>query len=120
MPRRIDLFPYLARRCDLVPDYEVAQQFYITREALLEILRALLGPEPMPAEASGKFWFKKQLLPLWQSWAREARDEDVGRAAEIIRRHDGALRIPEFAHLENDDARSFLISVFVRRRRYDA
>jgi hypothetical protein len=115
--RQIDLFPYLIKKSDLVPDFKVAQIFSLPRDALLEILKARLGPEPMPAEASRKFWFLKQLLPCWQSWARTASDEDVGRVAEIIRRHDRALRIPEFAHLENDDARSFLISVFVRRRR---
>lgn len=114
---KIDLFQYLVRSRKLMVDHDVARRFYIPREALIEILREGLGPEPMPAEASGRFWFSKGLLPCWKSWVREASDEDVSRTAEIIQRHDSGQRIPEYSAYCNDDPRSFLATVFGRRCR---
>lgn len=116
--RQTDLFPYLACRRDPIVDSRVASRFNIERAALVEIVREQIGPDAfMPAEASGHFWFSNISLLAWESWPKTACEEEIIRAAEIIRKHDQARRIREYASWDNEEARSFLVHVFKRKWR---
>lgn len=116
--REIDLYQYLANRRELLVDLEFARRLHIEGDALVEIVGAGIGPDAlMPAEASGRFWFDKATLSNWRAWPWKASAEDIELAAEIVRKHDRALRIREYAAYDDDDARSFLIFAFERKRR---
>ncbi|RUW93518.1 hypothetical protein [Mesorhizobium sp. M7A.F.Ca.US.010.02.1.1] len=113
----IDLFPYLAKyERHLMVDYKVALKLHITKQALIELVQAGLGPKPHPAFASGHYWFSKAFVPSWKSWAaREAGDDDIRQAADIILKDDRTRRIREFEHYDNADPRRFLTTLFSRK-----
>ncbi|MES0059520.1 hypothetical protein NKJ86_04890 [Mesorhizobium sp. M0025] len=113
----IDLYPYLAKyERALMIDIEVALKLHIPRDALIEIVEAGLGPRPHPAFASGHYWFSKAFVPSWKSWAaREASDDDIRQAADIVLKDDRARRIREFQAQDNDDPRRFLTTLFSRK-----
>ena len=97
-------------------DHAVALKLHIPREALIELVRAGLGPKPHPAFASGRYWFLKELVPSWKFWAaREASDDDIKHAADIILKDDRTRRIREFQAHDNDDSRRFLTALFSRK-----
>ncbi|MCF6115997.1 hypothetical protein L2449_03540 [Mesorhizobium muleiense] len=113
----IDLYSYLARyERHLMVDSKAALKLHIPRDALIELVQAGLGPRPHPAYASDHYWFPKAFVPSWKSWAaREASDEEIRRAADIILKDDRARRIREFAHYDDADPRTFLTTVFSRK-----
>lgn len=116
--RQTDLFRYLGNRSDPIIDSRVASRFNIERAALVEIVREQIGPDAfMPGEASGRFWFSKDSLLVWESWPKTACEEEVIRAAEIIRKHDRAQRIREYAAWDDEEPRAFLLRAFKRKRR---
>lgn len=97
-------------------DINVAQRLHIPKAALIELVQAGLGPRPHPAYASGHYWFLKKFVPSWKYWAaREASDEEVRQAADIILEDDRARRVREFAAYDHDDPRSFLTTLFSRK-----
>ncbi|TPL43235.1 hypothetical protein [Mesorhizobium sp. B2-4-6] len=113
----IDLYPLLAKQDrHLMVDINVARRLHIPKAALIELVQAGLGPRPHPAYASDHYWFPKEFVPSWKSWAaREASDEDVREAAEIILKDDRARRIREFVRFDNADPRAFLTELFSRK-----
>ncbi|PZV34014.1 hypothetical protein [Mesorhizobium kowhaii] len=113
--RTIDLSPQLSKCRDLLVDHKVAQRLHIPTDALIELVKKRLGPEPHPASASGCYWFLKLHVPSWKSWARNAGDEDVRQAADIILKDDRTRRVREFAHYDNADPRTFLTTLFSRK-----
>jgi len=113
----IDLYPYLAKQeRALMVDTKVALKLHIPRDALVELVKAGLCPRPYPAQASGYYWFLKEAVSFWKCWAaREASDEDIRRAADIILKDDRARRIREFVRFDNADPRAFLTELFSRK-----
>ncbi|KAB2947897.1 MAG: hypothetical protein F9K19_25240 [Rhizobiaceae bacterium] len=115
--RPVDLFPFLARRRDLLSDIEFARRLHIPSNLLVAIVSEGLGPDLAPAEASGRFWFLRAAVPSWLTWVRKGPEEEVNRVAEIVREFDRAQLIREYAAHYNKDARSFLTHVFTMTRR---
>lgn len=113
--RSIDLYQYLAKRRELLVDIEVAQRLHIPRDALFEMAKEGLCPEPRPAFASNHYWFYRWQATNYKFWVRTASDDDVRRAADIILNDDRTRRIREFAHCDNADPRTFLITLFARK-----
>lgn len=97
-------------------DTKVALKLHIPRDALVELVKAGLGPRPHPAFASDHYWFLKEAVSFWKSWAaRGASDEDIRQAADIILKDDRTRRIREFEHYDNADPRRFLTTLFSRK-----
>lgn len=113
--RSIDLYQYLATSRDLLVDFKVAQRLHIPRDALVEMAKEGLCPEPRPAFACNRYWFYRWQPTNYKSWARTASDDDVRRAADIILKDDRTRRIREFAHYDHDDPRTFLTTLFCRK-----
>ncbi|RUX27065.1 hypothetical protein EOA13_21290 [Mesorhizobium sp. M7A.F.Ca.US.011.01.1.1] len=113
--RSIDLYQYLAKSRDLLVDIKVAQRLHIPRDALVEMVKEGLCPEPRPGLASNRYWFYQWQATNYKSWARTASDDDVRRAADIILKDDRTRRIREFEHYDNADPRKFLTTLFSRK-----
>lgn len=114
----IDLYPYLAKyERDLMVDTKVAQKLHIPRDVLIKVVQVGLGPRPHPAYASDHYWFPKAFVPGWKSWAaRDATDEDIRQAADIILNDDRSRRIREFRRFDDADPRTFLTTLFSMKR----
>lgn len=111
----IDLYQYLAKCRDLLVDIKVAQRLHIPRDALVEMAKEGLCPEPQPAFVSNRYWFYRWQATNYKSWVRTASDDDVRRAADIILNDDRTRRIREFQRFDKADARTFLTAVFSRK-----
>ncbi|MDX8440282.1 hypothetical protein [Mesorhizobium australafricanum] len=113
----IDLYEYLAKSGDLLSDIKVAQRLHIPKDALVEMAKEGLCPEPRPAFASNHYWFFRWQATNFKSWARTATDDDVRQAADIILKDDRTRRIREFQRFDKADPRTFLTSVFSKKAR---
>lgn len=113
--RSIDLYQYLAKCRDLLVDIKVAQRLHIPRDALVEMAKEGLCPEPRPAFVSNRYWFYRWQATNYKSWARTASDDDIRQAADIILKDDRTRRIREFQAHDNDDPRRFLTTLFSRK-----